>query len=411
MGKKPVRSAKAWLGCLIGAASFFAMTAEAAAPRSPTLCIDDSEGCASPRFYRWYPALDLDSIPFHVGAGAWGPQLPIQTAAAPRITSASNATNVAELQAAMAVPGRRVTITTSIIGNGSIVNVAAVRDVEVVIPNGVLVSGLYFGSGLTGTVWSRVRFTKASADTIGGQVHQLRLLGASISDLIIDGLQISGSGEPAIYPSTTTGSPLRVAIVNNRIHTSTAAFGYGGRHLVVAGNSVKHNAVDGSGALSSWGFRQGGGDSTEGPYIFFQNDIRGAIYPKLRFHPSTSSSGNPYYTWVADNTFLDRVGNSSIGAGDLPGTLGAAPMDGAWYLTNRFYVDGGISQTMLRSDNSSSSFRYVRINGNFVQGTTIPLSSWGALDSDTSGNSYDPARGTDPPWRGAGDPTSIDWTP
>jgi hypothetical protein len=407
---KQIRGSKTWISYLLFAAGFMALSAQAAAPRAPSLCIDDANGCMSGGSYRWYPALNLDSIPFHASAGAWGQRVAVQAPAAPQITSTSNATNIAELQAAMAVPGRRVTITRSIVAGGAVVNVTTVTDVEVVIPNGILVSGVLFGSGYSGTIWNRIRFTKAPGDTIGGQVHQFRMLGASISDLVIDGLQISGSGEPAIYPTTTSGTPLRVAIVNNRIHTSTSAYGYGARHLVVAGNSVRHNAVDGSGPLSSWGFRQGGGDYTDGPYVYYQNDIRGITYFKLRFHPTLASSGYPYYFWVAENTFVDRVTSSMIGVGDLPATGGSSAMAGAWYLANRYYVGGGISQTMLRTDNTSSA-TYLRINGNLVYGTTSPMSTWGAPNGDASGNTYDAARGNDPPWGAAGDPTGIDWTP
>lgn len=360
--------------------------------------------------YLWYPALDLARIPPHTASGAWGAQQAIEAPAAPVITTTSNAATAAELETAMGVSGRRVTITADIIGV-NIIDPATVTDVEVIIPNGILLNGVVFGSGSAGnnTVWTRVRFTKASGDTIGGQIQQFRMLGASASDIVIDGLQISGNGEPAIYPGFTDGGVNRIAIVNNRMNSGTANFGYGARHMVVAGNSCNHNAVGATGPVDAWGFRQGGGDLTNGPYIYFQNDMRGPTFYQARFHPSLTNAGLPYYFWAAENTLVDRVGGAMFGAGDLPGTTSSPDISAIWYLENDMYMNGSIQQSGQRTD-SSPITEYWRIVDNNVKGIASGLSTWGASDSVNT-NTYDAAPGTDPPWGAAGDPTGIDYNP
>lgn len=364
--------------------------------------------------YVWYPALDLSTIPFHVAAGAYGIQVPIEAPAAPVITRTANAANATELKTEMGTPGTRVTVTANIVGG--LVDPVAATDIEVIIPNGILLDEVVFGGtgnfGTNATAWTRVRFTKASGDSIGGQIQQFRLIGASATDIVLDGLQISGNGEPAIYPGTT--APLtRFAVVNNQINTSTACFGYGAIQMVVAGNSCNHNAVDGSGPLSSWGFRQGGGDSDSlGPYVYYQNDIRGINYFQLRFHNDGGISGStPMYVWVSENILLDRTAGAMIGAGDLPGTTGDPDISAMWYIGNFMYVNGSLSQTGLRSDLTNPITNYWRITGNDVHGVASGLSTWGASDSVNSGNTYTSDPGSDPAWGGAGNPTGINYNP
>lgn len=392
-------NAKNWANSLIGIAGLLmVITAQAATPSAPVLCLDAASSCtsttgASP--YPWYPALDLNQIPFHVGAGAWGPRVAIQAPAAPVITSQSTASNLAQLSAAMAVPGRRVTITANIIGGA--VMVPTITDVEVIVPNGILVKEVTFGRWQS-TVFNRVRFTKPSGETIGGQLHQFDVMGASFNDLIIDGLQFSGSGaQLAIYFDAPVN---RAAIVNNRMRSNTAVFGYGGTHLVVAGNSAQHDA-NGTIEGGDWGFRNGGGQGAVGPYVYFRNDIRGAHYSPLRFHPSPGVS--PFYAWISQNVFAGSTENRFIEIHDATDESNPA-IAGVWILNNTAYVNGGLGMNMSRAGN------YARINGNTIYGTTSGLNSGPARDSDVSGNTYG-ARRADPAWGAAGDPTGINVTP
>lgn len=357
-----------------------------------------------------YSALDMDDVPFHNGAGDWGSQVAFQTATPPTITSDSNASTFAELETAMGVTGRRVTLTANITGGN--INIAAVTDVEVVVPNGILLNGIVWGNGTTGTVFNRVRWIKASGDSIGGQVHNFRILGASLSNWIIDGLQISGAAGGdglAIYPGTNTDSPTRGAILRNRMISAAGLYGYGGTHLLVAGNSGRHDAND-TNDLGDWGFRNGGGAASNGPYIYFENDLRGERYAKIRFHPS--SSGSPYYAYVAGNYFVDRVENRSLDCNDTASTPTYPDIDAVWFNDNRIYVTAGGGMGMRRAD-SSATVNYVRMIGNIVNGASSYLTAGGAADVNdiTADNTQNASAGSDPAWQFAGDPTGIDWSP
>jgi hypothetical protein len=70
MGNICLQGASRWAGWLLGATGLvISMAAQAASPpRAPTLCLDDTDSCA--RFYRWYPSLDLATIPWHTASGA-----------------------------------------------------------------------------------------------------------------------------------------------------------------------------------------------------------------------------------------------------------------------------------------------------------------------------------------------------
>ena len=375
-------------------------------PRPPQLCLDSPSGCApatgggaDPN--PLYPQLDMSTIPFHVAAGPYGARLPFQTAALPVTNRNVNASTLGELQAAMSVPGTRVTITANILGGQ--VALSSVTDVEVVVPNGRLLRGVAFGS-YGNTTWNRIRFIKAPGDVIGGQVHRFLLTGSTANDLIIDGLQISGgdNNDPAIYPALTVRFN-RGAILRNRIISATAGFGYGGQNLLVAGNSLVHDA-NGTDNQGDWGFRNG----SRGPVIYVDNDIRGTRYAHLRFHPT--SEGGPYYIFVARNTMVDRTENRSVDINDTAGSVGSPSIDAAWVLNNRIYVNGGLYMLMSRGSGGATA-RYVRANGNQVFGATGGVNTGGAADGEASGNTYNAAPGSDPAWGAAGDPRGINWAP
>jgi hypothetical protein len=392
------------------AASAFALGASCLAiaqPRPPQVCLETPTGCAAPITTGGagpnplYGLLDMGSVPFHVADGAYGPRLPFQTAAQPVTTRNVTATTLNELQAALSIPGTRVTIAANILGGN--VALQSATDVEIVVPFGRLLRGVTFGTyGVT--VWNRVRFIKAPADTIGGQIHQFFLTGATANDLIVDGLQISGGDgvDPAIYPALTVGLN-RAAFLRNRIVAANSAFGYGGTHILVAGNSVVHDANN-TNDSGDWGFRS----NARGPHIYVNNDIRGSRYAKIRFHPATGSG--PYYVFAADNTLVDRVENRSIDINDTGSSTGYPDVDGAWILGNRIYVNGTLFMLLSRN-NGAATARYVRINGNAVFGASTGIGTGGAANGEAAGNEYAAAPGADPPWGAAGDPTGIDWTP
>jgi hypothetical protein len=392
--------AKNWASGLIGIAGLLmVITAQAATPRAPVLCLDAASNCASApgaSSYPWYPALDLNQIPFHAGAGAWGPQLAIQAPAAPVITSSANVANASQLQACMAVAGRRCTITANIDGFGINGNVT---DVEVVVPNGIVVKNATWSSGGTKT---RLRFTKAPGDTIGGQMHGMDFVGGTTTDLIIDGLQFSASNAGLCIFFGGNTPPNRVAIVNNRFRSNNAVFGYGAQNLVVAGNSAQHDAnniIEGG----DWGFRMGDGPGTYGPYVFFQNDIRGGNYAPIRFHTAPVNV-TPYYVWVGYNNFVSREGRF-VEEHAIPGNEHYPPLTGSWLINNTAYMPGSFGMASNRAG------VYSRIVNTTIYGATAPLTTGTSIDASIIGTIHNVINPGAPAWGGAGDPSGINLNP
>jgi hypothetical protein len=354
-----------------------------------------------------YSALDMNTIPFHVGAGAWGAQLVFQTASLPTITSDVNVATGAELSAALAVNGRRATLTANITSGSA--QGFDITDNEIVVPNGFLLSGFVIGTFSPATeVTTRLRITKASGDTIGGQVHELTMFGATAQDIIIDGLQLSadtsGNAIPIYIDCPTT---TRHAFLRNRIISAVATYGYGCEHLLICGNSAYHDANN-TGDGGDWGFRI----SSPGASIFFQNDVRGNSYAPLRYHPRNGSALQ--YAWAKSNTFVshDVAGGRVIDTHDTAGTSGYPNnIDAVWFLDNTFYVDQPMTELTTRDD-ASAAADYVRKTGSTVYGSNGPFGSGGASDADvTTGNTFNVTNPGEPAWGAAGDPTGIDWTP
>jgi hypothetical protein len=346
--------------------------------------------------YPWYTALDLLTIPHHAGSGAWGAQLEIQAPAAPVTTRNVNAANASQLETEMATPGSRITLTGNIAAFGVSFDVT---DVDIIVPNGIVVDSSTWSSGGTKT---RLRIRKADGDTIGGQLCGMDFTGGTVRDLIIDGLQHSGNpggdGSCFFFGADTE----RVAIVNNRAKSNKCVFGYGGRHMVFAGNSIQHDA-DNTATTGDWGFRHADSADTYGPYVYFQNDIRGGTFAPLRFHTCPVNT-TPYYVWIAENNFSSLEG-IFVEMQSIVGHEAYPPLDGAWILNNTAYMPGAFRMNMTEAG------VYTRINGNTIYGHTSGLTAGDAVDADTSGNTYNAVNPGAPAWGAAGDPTGIDLTP
>lgn len=370
----------------------------------PRLYVDAPSGTDP---YAWYPALDLNTIPFHTGSGAWGAQRAINAPTAPAITTSADVATNGELATCIAVSGRRCTVTANLTSFDSYPTVTSITDVEIVVPNGILINGMTLSYGAT---TDRLKITKASGDTIGGQIHGLGFYGHT-NDLIIDGIQASGAtGTSGAMLFADASDFTRVAIVNNQIICANYCSGYGGIDWVIAGNSIVHDAnlTDNSG---DWGFRLGGHANESGPYVIFRNEVHGDRFPKFRFDPSSDT--DPYYIYAAENITMDRNEGkffSIVGASGSPWDRIA----GAWILNNTHYVDGLVQMEMTRAD-ATPGADYVRANGNTINGHTSGITAGGAADADTTGNTYNAALGTDPAFNtsgiGAGDPRAIDYTP
>lgn len=349
-----------------------------------------------------YPLIDMSTIPFHVAAGAYGPQVAFQTASLPSINRSVNASTLAEVQSACNTPGARITLTANIVGGN--ISGANLSDCEIVVPNGILANFILGQYGVTN--WTRLRLTKASGDVIGGQWHNLFVTGATLNDFICDGLQVSGSEAygPSIYNALTVSSN-RLAILRNRIKGVTATYGYGADNILFAGNSIRHNASDVEGT-GDWGSRI----SAKGPSIFMDNDIRAVVtgYAPARWHPA--SGVNPHYIYIARNTTVSRNQSRGFWINDVEGSVGYPGVNAAWLLQNRHYVNGNFVMLMNRAGGGPTC-AYVRANDNFVYGFGSGINTGGAPDSETLRNTYDVNPGVDPPWGPAGDPSGINLNP
>jgi hypothetical protein len=353
----------------------------------------------------------MNRVPYHVAAGDYGAQQAFQTATPPEITAGEvTVTTFSQLETEMATPGRRITIGANIVtgSNAGDYPGSTFTDLEIVVPNGILVNMGPFGSSFHGTVSNRIRFTKATGDSIGGQVHNMAVAGSAASDIVCDGLQLSAdlsSPGPPFYIAANTVA--RHALLRNRIRSQHAGYGYGVPHLLIAGNSMFHDAnnADNSG---DWGYR-----INSGPTIFFENDTRGNNYAPLRFHPRDGSALQ--YAWCSDNTFVNNDTTVAARTFDCHDTLGTElypnRIDAVWMLDSRFYLESASFLQLHTRNLGGPTVSYFRINGNEVFGDVGPFADGGAPDGDVTGNTYNAALGTVPAWGAAGDPTGINLSP
>lgn len=353
-----------------------------------------------------YSGLDMADVPFHNGAGAWGAQLVFQTATLPSSLTDVNAANASELSTALALGNRRITLTANITsGSASGFNIT---NCEIVVPNGILLANFVLGTFLGSETFSQIRLTKASGDSIGGQIHEFGIYGDTVDDFIVDGLQLSSD-------ATTAGPPIylnapnqqRHAFLRNRINSDHAGYGYGCPHLLICGNSMFHDANN-TDDFGDWGYRI----SSPGASIFFENDTRGNRYAPLRFHPRDGSALQ--YAWAKSNIFVshDPAGGRVIDTHDTAGSSSYPNnIDALWSLNNTFYMDLSKVELATRAD-SSAAVDYVRKTGCTVYGSTGSFSSGGAADADVAtGNTFNATNPGEPAWGAAGDPTGIDTSP
>jgi hypothetical protein len=355
--------------------------------------------------YIWYDSLAKDSIPPHAGAGAYGAQRTVQEAVAPTAPTSVGVTTFAEFESAVLAGGRTITINADIDGNGAGIE-GNIADIDVIIPSGRLLRSFFLGGG-SHTV-NRVRFRGPTIGGYsGGQLHNLKIYGSTGSDLILDSIGCTGAGvvgsdhHGAILVQFT-GVFSRGAIQHCRIMSGSEAYLGDISDLVVCGNNISCGASadprPGPGA-EAWGFRIT--NNSAGLHVFYENQIRGTRYSKIRAHPS----GSDRYLWVDSNKFVDRV-ESSILWVDADAGGGNGDLAGLWMTNNETWATGG--SAWWESANSI----YVRFLNNTFHSDTFTsdanLIITGASDSDEDGNVYGGLT-ADPSWDGPGDPETLDW--
>ena len=378
-------------------------------------------------YYEWYPSLDLNTIPFHTGAGFWGAQSPFQTALAPQgALTEVNVATAGELTTALTAGSRRITLTADI--DSYSFTAGNITDVDIIIPSGRIFSNIGLGrynAGDPDRVITRLRIRGSTVGSYsGGQLHRLQLFpGPGSADFIIDGVGITGTGNSPGEPLLFSGpyeNISRVAMQYNRIHSGGICTINKLSDFAFCGNSVLTGSQTGlaPGSDEAYAIRHYPQDRT----IIYGNDIRSdtartsAAYSRLRFNPDADAAGA--HVWASNNTIIERIeshvfwlnsqiGNSGVDAGDM-GTI--------WFEDNLVICTGG-TPFMYFADSD-----HARVNGNTFQSDTItsvanisadggPTPYTTCPDPVFTQNTYEALPGSDPAWGAAGDPSALDWTP
>lgn len=354
--------------------------------------------------YRWYPSLDLTRIPFHTGAGPWGPRAAIVAPSAPFTTRNVHVTSAAELAAEALVPQTRITVAAQFIGPVTVMG--NVTDVDIVVPQGHRVARIIIGRYTPPSTTQRVRI-RGSTPGIhsGGVIGKITFAStASISDVIIDGVDLNGDDDNGgnLLWEFVRGAD-RVAVVNNRGH-SVGPAGLGpqeGAGTVFAGNRIMSGArpreVNGYG--EGWGIRAGG------RLVVFDNRIDGTRYHRVRVHPEP---GPQQYVWAADNTFVDpheaRIFSVFNASGSTSYRYAAA-----WAVCNRVYAHS----TCIGPSFDAYHANYARLNSNAFFGSITEAMQRSAQASNgpahdyTTGNSYAAWQAPPASWQAPGNPSAV----
>lgn len=371
--------------------------------------------------YVWYSGLNKNSIPFHAGAGFWGAQSTIKEAIAPTVSTSVNVSTFAQLESAMILGSRTITLTASIDGADAQIE-GDLHDCDVIIPSGLVLKNVRFGSIAGTNQCARLRFRGSTLGIYGsgGQVHHLDF--CNCDDVIIEGLDMSGPGGNSfsfIIRAFNGGHSNRLAVHN--IKARCGGYWYVGDSAdatfvncsVLTGEEVVSPAP-----AEAWGVRCGVG--TNGNIVVYLCDIRSSAsrgatnsYHRFRCHPNP----NLDYVWVDSNQFLNNgdgrfiwshsaAGNSGVDAGDA---------DSMWVTNNKFHSNAS------GCDVSIGDMVHARFQNNTVYATnwtsdaTVnfnpdPGNATAVSDGVKSGNTYN-AYSAPAAWIGPGDPSGISYTP
>ena len=285
--------------------------------------------------YTWYPALDLSTIPFHVGSGVWGPQRPVVAPSAPTGTMTDvTVTNSAELQAQIFTPNRRITISGNIDGS-LIFDSGDITDVDIIVPPGSRLGQPTFGSFGTPITVTRLRIRGPTVGTYsGGQVHQMDWSDFSTgSDFIVDGVALSGDAANCAFSRAPVS---RVAVVNCIISSGCYAISSTSTDMVVAGCTIlsgQNLSLQGTGDEEAYGWRMN--RECQGYQIMFNCDDRStptrttSSHARVRCHPNPGLD----YVYISNNRFVERVENWLFICDAIFGT-GTGIARGVWYQNN-----------------------------------------------------------------------------
>jgi hypothetical protein len=353
--------------------------------------------------YTWYPSLDKDTVPFHAGAGDWGPQYTIQEAAAPVPTTSVSVATWGEFETAVLAGSRTITLTANISGSESMID-GSTADLDINL-NGFRLRSFRF-SGTSERVRIRGGAT-IGTHYPGSQLHNVWFFNGS-HDIILDGIDLTGPariGSPldastAFSLGGALGSRSRLAVTRCRVMAGCE--GYIGEcdDTIVTGCSFYTGAETPRPVEDeAWAWRLSGG---VGGHIFYDNDIRGVRFHRIRMHPDGSST----YLWIDSNVFVDRVESRILTCDASMVTSPVGDLAGFWATNNETWATGG-SPSWYSTDSA-----YVNFSNNTFHSDTFTsdanLTASGYTTFVRAGNTFG-ALTADPSWGGPGDPTGLTW--
>lgn len=366
-----------------------------------------------------YAALDKATAPITI----LEPSAP--TGAMTDVTAA----NATELATHIYTPNRRITLTANI---GASTFVAGnIQDVEIIVPPGIrwgATGGSVTLGNASSSTLTRVRIRGNTVGTFsGGQIHAIQINGAG-SSVILDGLSLTGpvTQGAVSFGSLTAPYIQRAAITNCRINCG----GYGivntAADLTIAGCSIYTGndlafppSDDEAYAIRNY-FMADGNIVVYGCELRSNPNRTESAHSRFRCHPDPGIAS----IWAGNNRFVERVENHIIW---VDAAAGGGTSDALnTYVTNNEIISTGTgtagSATVPKLYGGDQINAYIQNNvfksNHFTSDSSIFMT--GTTSTTKSGNTYEALPGSDPAWGaalasgltpGAGDPTSLDWTP
>jgi hypothetical protein len=373
--------------------------------------------------YPWFTDFDMELFPPHTAAGEWGPQRPILPPDAPTITSTGTASTATQLRDALYTGGVRVTMTADITGLNAVAT--DILDSEIVLPTGLKLISPSIGT------FARLRIRGDTIGTYGGgQIHNLRLDGETWTDLIIDGINSSGSFDGSCMALGPAAGADKAAIVNSRLCAGGFAIGSTVSNLFVGGCSIISGmdtaAEDSPTNEEAYGIRCY--HETLENVIVVHNEIRSnparvvSSHARWRNHPDTGLD----YLFGYGNRFVERVEHHIFNV-DASAGGGTGAARATWFLYSEVISDGtgtdvgADTPKFFGGDQERVYVQNVAFKSSgFASNSDIALN--GSTATTKSGNTYTSLPGSDPSWGaaidiasgitpGCGDPSGIDFSP
>lgn len=381
--------------------------AQTATPMPPTLCVESQCPTSLPI------DLDVNAIPWHTGAGPWGPQVQIQFPALPLTTRSVNVSTREQFNQAAAIPGTLINITTSWATNTNAT--VSANDIDVVLPAGVSVGAIEIGAYPRTSPVSRVRIRGPVPGVhSGGRMGQYRDFPLA-SDIVIDGIDINGdSGHPATETNQAfRASGTRIAILNTRAIAAGYIWLGNARHVIIANTNMFHGAATRAsvGYIEGWGIR-----NTAGPFTIVDSRIEGTRYHNIRVQ---SVGGTGELLYVGNSTLVAVHEGRTAWLWNNLGSGGSAPNangQGAIIENSSIYTYTAVG-CWAGQEIDASNVTYSRIRNNRFFGAGNALFNQTYLDSQAASGApgdHDWSQGNTfhlltalPSWGEPGDPRQI----